>query len=402
MRLEHYSVLALLVVGLLAGCGEPAPAADTAMASEKAACSPEYWDWLVGTLAPKLDRPASEVSDAELDALIAARPASGNDPSHYGVCWSPWYNKYVYGPSLARIERAQGIYLDVNDASTFHDYALFRANQAMTPEIRRNAKALLAIKPKTGTQLAFDGWRFGYDTVVDAVLQPVGLPAKSFYTDVDEPQWQLNDVEKEYLDVLEAARPLPDSDGAWDSWLKDGLHARLFGNGVWLSFVFDTDMPYSWQLAGAEIWACDPVHHPDCSKNGDVYLPEAVRSFLDRYEATRPAALGPRDSAAWMNEFHARVFRAVADRSHHEPIADKTNELVLDVLDEVKPAALEGLFSYQTWLDAYAVSHDDALAHPRVMHAKPCVRAADAEAAASSFAQAAAPADAAPLACSEM
>jgi hypothetical protein len=56
-----------------------------------------------------------------------------------------------------------------------------------------------------------------------------------------------------------------------------------------------------------------------------------------------------------------------------------TDLLALDVLEEVKPAELRGLFPYRSWLDMFELQEvrRDAAWRKRILGVKPCVAAGE-------------------------
>lgn len=401
------SCASLIVCLALAGCGmeaTPAPRGSDGkgdVTDSGSACSQAYWDWLNQTYLPMLDRPPTEVSDADLASAAALRPPSQDTEYSYGVCWLPAFLKYFYGPASVRLHQAHAIYLDRGSAD-YERYDRFLANSELTSEIRRNGKALLALRPAKTDREGFATWLSAYDDLLWAVVEPVGMPGLRAYENVSEEGWVVNVQEAAYLDLMQAARAEPTNQGAFDQWMHS-FKGWLFGpppnSGIAIVFNLPwepgADMVSTYAPEGVAIYQCtstlpgQPNPYPDCSRNGEPFLKDAVRSFVTRIEGARPAARSADDCAAWTNIYFARVLRALGDRAQHEPTIDGTDKLALALLEEVMPRPLFGLFPYESWLDLYAMPDvlSDAVWRARLMQAKPCVYESDLPAAKERFQQ---------------
>jgi hypothetical protein len=378
-------------------------AADTggAAATPEAACSLRYWDWVLDELEPQLARPITELSDEQMTAFVATRPPQEDTANSYSVCWTPIFDKHFYAPAVMALHGA-GVTFVNQQSPDYRSYPRYLASVAMTPELRRNAKALLALRPATMSPSDASIWMSTYGDVVAEVIRPVGVPGPDEYEGVVEPEWVITDAEAEYLAVVEQARAAPSKDGAYQEWMAD--FARwIFGPSpaVSRSFVFNV------------LW--EPGSNGDTyglaglvTVNGVPTLPPVVQGFVKRLESTMPPAIGSNDSAAWMIAYNGPAIRALADLSQNQPLLTQTDTLALDLLEGVKPATLRGSFSYGTWLELYVLAaggQRDASWSTRIARLEPCLDASDLAAAQETFvtktAPLASPAIAAPHVCAD-
>lgn len=386
----------LLALGVLAALGavgcsggtsddpssEEEEAAYTGGAARPAACSLRYWSWVLNKLEPQLARPITELSDEQMTALVATHPPAHETRYSYGICWATVFDQYVYMPAAARLHGAGVTFIDQHSPD-YRSYPRYRANIAMTPELRRNAKAVLALRPKTMAPSDVAPWMNAYDSVLAEVIRPVGVPGISQYEGVVEPEWVVTDAEAEYLAVIEKARAAPSNDGAYSEWVH-GFAKWVFGPpGLSPSFVFNV----AWEPGVvADSYGLEGLRFV----NGAPTLPGPVQGFVDRLKTTMPPAVGSVDSAAWMSVYNARMMRALGDLSQKEPLVTKTDTLALDVLEGIKPATLRGASSYESWLDLYVLAASGGATHDaswatRIARIEPCLDAPDLAAAHAEF-----------------
>ena len=341
-------------------------------ASSQGACSLEYWHWVLNTLEPQLARPATEVSDADLTALVAKHPDPAYTKDGYGVCWAPLFNQYFTGNALYTLHNANTIFVD-QKSPDYRSYPRYLANITMSDEVRRNAKALLALRPATMQPTDSDIWASTYSDVLAESIHPVGIPGLMEYDDVVEAEWVLSTPEQDYLAVVEGARADAGADGVYGEWIAN-YGKWIFGPppAVTRSFVFN--LPWepgaesdSYGLSGVVL------------DNGDPMMPAPVSTFVDRLKATAPTPIGSEDTGAWWAIYNGRALRAMGDLSQNQPVLTKTDILALDVMESVEPAAPRGLFAYQTWqsLMTVAASIDDDQWTKRFAALEPCVDASD-------------------------
>jgi hypothetical protein len=370
-----------LVPLLLAGCTTadgvpPVPTFndDKADGAATPACSLEWWSWLNSTYLPMLDRPSDEVSDDDLARAAAEAPALGETPHTYSACFQGALYEYVFAPAGAQLSAAFKTFIEDQD------YAAYLTHAAPSPELVRNAKAIAAIKPSAMDREAYHAWMVAYSSLLMPIVQPVGVPGPNGFLYVQEPEWVFDAPDQAYASMLEAALSPSDQDGSLEAWLEDYNRWLFRGGNNGTSYVFNLDHAYgtSGVALGGSGW----------------YIPAPVRAFLDRYQATRPDAVGDSDHASWMSLYQAYALRMAGDVGNAQ--AYQLDDLMLKTIEDVRPDRVEGLFSYQTWLKLAVVP---ALA-TRVASAKPCVTAADLAAATTSFKMSGAPASAAPAVCS--
>ena len=376
------------VVGL-GGCS--GPATDSSSTSEaaytgdtgatpEAACSLRYWRWVLNELEPQLARPIADVSDEQMTTFLATRPPSEDTVNSYGVCWTPMFDKHFFAPAAMALHGASVTFVD-RQSPDYRSYAAYKTHVAMTPELRRNAKALLALRPATMTPNDASIWMSTYGNVLAEVIRPVGLPGPLQYEGIEEPEWLITDAESEYVTVFEQARAAPSKDGAYGEWMADfGRWVLGPPPAVSRSFVFnllwepgsDGD---TYGLAGVTTAGGVPV------------LPPLVQGFVKRLVNAAPPALGENDSAQWMSLYNGRALRAIGDLSQDQPLLTKTDILALDVLESARPATLRGAFPYETWLDLYvlAAGQRDGAWATRVAALEPCLDAPDLAAAQEKF-----------------
>ena len=392
MRLvKPFAGLVVLAASVLAGCSGSASdgsstseAAYTGDASgtPEAACSLRYWDWVLNKLQPQLARPIAEVSDEQMTAFVAARPPSEDTENSYSICWTPIFDKHFYAPAMMALHGAGVTFVDQHSPD-YRSYEAYKAHVAMTPELRRNAKALLALRPATMSPTDASIWMSTYGDVLAESIRPVGVPGPLQYEGVVEPEWVVTDDESEYLTVVEQARAAPSKDGVYSECMAS-FKRWMFGPSpaVSRSFVFnvlwepgsDGD---TYGLAGLQ------------TANGVPFLPAPVKSFVKRLESNLPPAIGSNDSSAWMIAYNGRAIRALGDLSQDQPLLTQTDVLALDLLEEAKPARLRGAFAYSTWLDLYvlaASAQRDASWTTRIAPLEPCLDAPDLAAAQTTFA----------------
>lgn len=349
-------------------------------ATPEAACSLRYWDWVLHKLEPQLARPITELSDEQMTAFVATRPPAEDTAYSYAVCWTPIFDKHFFAPAAMALNGAGVTFVD-QQSPDYRSYERYRANVAMTPELRRNAKALLALRPATMSPSDSTTWMSTYSDVLAEVIRPVGVPGLYQYEDVVEPEWVITDAEAEYLAVVEQARAEPSKDGVYSEWVPD-FAKWVFGPppAVSRSFVFNVVwepgfVGDSYGLSGLRL------------DNGVPTLPTPVQGFINRLKATMPPALGSNDSAAWMVIYNGRAIRALGDLSQNQPMLTQTDILALDLLEGVRPAQLRGSFSYETWIDLYvfAAGERDASWTTRIARIEPCVDAPELAAAQQTF-----------------
>lgn len=399
--------LAALASSALVGCSAGASDASStseaaytgdAGATPEAACSLRYWSWVLNELQPQLARPIAEVSDAQMTALLATRPPSEDTVNSYGVCWAPIFDKHFFAPAAMALHGAGVTFVD-RQSPDYRSYAAYKTHVVMTPELRRNAKALLALRPATMSPSDARTWMFTYDNVLAEVIRPVGLPGPLQYEGIVEPEWVITDAESEYVTVVERARAAPSKDGAYGEWMADfGRWVLGPPPAVSRSFVFNLlwepgSDGNTYGLAGVQ------------TAGGVPSIPPPVQAFVKRLESAAPPALGENDSASWMSLYNARALRAIGDLSQNQPLLTKTDILALDVLEGAKPAKLRGAFPYQSWLDLYvlAAGQRDGAWATRIARLEPCLDVPDLAAAQDKFtietAALASPAIAAPHVC---
>jgi hypothetical protein len=351
-------------------------------ASPRAACSLGYWDWVLHTLEPQLEKPITEVSDAQMTALVAAHPPAEENKYAYSACWTPVFDKYVYAAGVGALHKADVDFV-FRGGLDHRDYARYKAKVAMTPELRRNAKALLALKPATMTPSDVGAWMTAYSDTLAEVIHPVGIPGPQMYEGVVEAEWVITDDEAEYLTVMEKAVARPSKDGVYSEWVPY-FQKWLFGpppSAASRSFVFN--LPFE-QGATGDSYGLAGVS----AAGGTASMPPNVNRFVDRLKSSMPLAIGDSDSARWFSFYNARALRAIGDLPQNEPLLTSTDILALDILEAVKPAKLQGSFTYGSWLDLYVIAageHDPAWA-TRIARAEPCVAASELVAAQQTFA----------------
>jgi hypothetical protein len=347
------------------------------------ACSQAYWTWVLHTLEPQMARSISEVPESDLMGLVADHPDPKNTADGYSVCWAPLFSQYVVGNALYALHKAS---VDFGDSSSpsYRSYPLYLSNIAMTPELRRNARAILALRPATMSPTDSDLWMSTYSDVIAETIHPVGIPGLLQYEDVVEPEWVISAPESDYLSMVEQAQAAPSKDGVYGEWMPD-FGRWLFGPppAVSRSFVFNAPWEAATQaesdsygLAGIQL-----------DGNGVPVLPAAVQSFVTRIAATMPSAVGSDDTGSWWAVYNGRALRALGDLAQNQPIVTQTDALALGVLESVKPANPAGLFGYQTWLDLMVVasSQSDVSWSRRFMGLEPCLDASDLATASASF-----------------
>jgi hypothetical protein len=381
----------LLLFALTAGCAasNDAPPVPTfsdgkADGATTPACSLEWWSWLNQTYLPMLDRPAAEVSADDLRRAAAAAPDMGETPMTYGLCYQGAVDKYIFAAAAKALHDADVTYVD-QSSPDFQKYSAYLAHAAPSPEIIRNAAALATIKPHLMDATAYSTWVTAYSSLLAEEMPPIGLPGPMLFENIQEPEWTFDAPDDAYAAMLESVLVPSNKDGSLDAWLETYQHWLIDGD-ISNSYVFNID--HTFGCSGVELDA------------SGWYLPAPVRGFLDRYQATRPKAIGESDWAKWMSLYHGYGLRLVGDIGNDTSYG--LDDLMLQTIEEVKPDNLAGLFPYQTWLELAALSEvaTDATLHARFGKAKPCVTPADLEAANASFATSGAPADAAPATCS--
>jgi hypothetical protein len=393
------------LVGCSGGAGDSSSTSEAAYtgdagATPEAACSLRYWGWVLHELEPQLARPIAEVSDAQMTALLATRPPSEDTVNSYGVCWTPMFDKHFYVPAVMALHGAGAAFVN-RMSPDYRSYAAYKTHVAMTPELRRNAKALVALRPATMTPSDASIWMSTYGDVLAEVIRPVAVPGPLQYEGVEEPEWVITDAESEYVAVVEQARAAPSKDGAYGEWMTDfGRWVLGPPPAISRSFVFnllwepgsDGD---TYGLAGVQ------------TAGGVPFLPPLVQGFVKRLASAAPPALGENDSASWMSLYDGRALRAIGNLSQNEPLVMKTDALALDVLESVRPAKLRGAFPYETWLELYVIAagqRDGAWA-TRIAPLEPCLDAPDLAAAQEKFttktAALASPAITAPHVCAD-
>jgi hypothetical protein len=401
--------LAVLAGSVLAGCSggagdssstSEAAYTDDASATPEAACSLQYWAWVLNDLQPQLARPIAEVSDAQMTAFLATRPPPADTVHSYGVCWTPMFDTHFFAPAAMALHGAGVTFLD-RMSPDYLSYAAYKAHVAMTPELRRNAKALLALRPATMTPNDASIWMSTYGNVLAEVIRPVAVPGTLQYEGIQEPEWVITDAESEYLTVVEQARAAPSRDGAYAEWMSDfGRWVLGPPPAVSRSFVFNL----LWEPgANGDTYGLSGV----VAAGGVPVMPPLVQAFVKRLANAAPPALGESDSASWMSVYNGRALRALGDLPQNEPLLTKTDILALDVLESARPATLRGAFPYETWLDLYVIAagqRDDAWA-TRIAALEPCLDAPDLAAAQEKLttktAALASPAIAAPHVCAD-
>jgi hypothetical protein len=380
-----------------AGCaeaGEDVGVNDSAATTEQqGACSEAYWTWVLGTMKPAMTKPIGEVSEEKLLQIASAPPPSNETRDTYAICWTPIFNENFFGAAWTRLHQASTTYLDAKSPD-YRSYPRYLENAAMTPELRRNAKALLMLRPSTMSPIDVPVWMTAYNTLVGEVIHPVGMPGLHEYAEVKEDEWVIDAPEAEYLAVVEGARAKPSADGAYGEWMRNAAD-WLFGPPPTVSRSFVFNVPWEpaadaggYGLGGVRLYTCEPsilgkpAKYPDCSRNGTPFLPDEVRAFVDRLKATRPEAIGSEDSAAWMISYNARMLRALSNLAQQQPILTQTDTLALDLLEEIKPAKLQGLFTYEHWVDLTVLaSQTDPALSKRLVSIEPCVEKAELDAA---------------------
>jgi hypothetical protein len=377
-------ILGLLAVTLLAACSgtseEESSEGDNALAAPaEGACSLAYWDWLTHKLEPRLALPIGEASDEQLNALVASHPPAEYTEDGYGVCWSFVFAKHFVGPATQRLHQAGLGFIDQRSGD-YRNYDRYRANMTMTPELRRNAKALLALRPSTMKPTDMDLWASAYNAILAEVIRPVAIPGPQSYVLVAENEWVITDAEAAYLTVAEGARGDSTADSAYADWVRN-YGKWLFGPppAVTNSFVFNLTFESGaligdYGLSGVVLEGGVPV------------LPSAVKSFLGRVEATKPRAIGSQDSSAWMILYYGRAFRTIGDLPQNQPILTQTDTLALDVLERVRPERVRGHFAWETWLDLVVLAAPyEASWSRRFLASEPCLDSADLAAANRTF-----------------
>jgi hypothetical protein len=334
------------------------------------ACSTGWWSWLNTTYLPMLDKPATEVSADDLAKEKAAAPAMGETPYTYALCYRGAFDKYVFAPAAQQLTSARKTYVD-RSSPDYQSYSAYLAHAAPSAELVRNAEAIAAIKPSAMDRESYGAWMVAYSTVLAMVVEPVGMPGPSAFIDVQEPEWTFDAADDAYAAMLEAGLAPSNQDGAFDVWLEDYKNWLFHGGNNGNSYVFNIEQTYG----------CSGV---DLGSNG-WEMPPLVRAFLDRFQATRPRAIGPADHSKWMSVYNGYVVRLVGDIGNSD--AYGLDDLMLQTIEEVMPPQVMGLFPYQTWLGLAAldqVQNDQTLA-ARVALAKPCVAQTDLAAATASY-----------------
>jgi hypothetical protein len=340
------------------------------------------------TLRPQLARPIAEVSDAQMTALVASHPPQEETDATWSLCWQQIFWSDGAMAAVSTLHKAFGSYVDVHSP----DYASlprYMANIAMPPEVRRNTKALLALKPTKMSPPDAGTWMMMYDTILAEVIHPIGLPGLHEYEQIREPEWVINDVEAEYVAIFEAARSAPTRDGVFDGWMADAGH-WLFGPppAATRSIVFNLD----WEQGAAHEGGTYGLQGV-VIVGQTATVPPPVRAFLDHLEKNAPPAVGGIDSAAWINVYNGRAVRALGDVPQKEPILTSTDALALDLLEEMRPKPLRGAFTYGVWLDlvVLAKGQDDPAWARRFLPLEPCVEATELAAAQQTFGSKVAP-----------
>lgn len=380
MRFSCLAVLATVAGVSLLGCSSaPADSASEADGnltehSPDAACSLTYWKWVEDTLEPAFARPIEQLSNERMMELVAKHPPQEETPQTYSVCWAPLFAKHFVGDALYRLHQANLAFVDPSSPS-YRSRDRYLENAAMSPQVLRNANAVLALRPATMDRSDMSVWFSTYDTFLGEMVHPLAIPGPLAYEPetVVENEWELDASESPYLSIVERARAEPSKDGVYAEWLK-GYRSWVFGPppAVTRSYVFnliwepspDSD---SYGLSGIQM-------------NGDTpFVPSLVQAFVDRLRSTMPKAIGRDDSAAWMSAYYARGLRTLGNLPQNQPMVTKTDALALDFLEHVKPPELRGLFSYQSWIDlqTLAYSRDDHSWAERFARAEPCVDEAD-------------------------
>jgi hypothetical protein len=334
------------------------------------ACSLEWWSWLNNTYQPMLDRPATEVSADDLARAAASAPSMGETSHTYSLCYQGAVDKYVFAPAAMRLHAADVTYLD-QSSPAYLSYSAYLANAAPTAEVTRNAAALAAIRPSAMDREAYATWMEAYSSELDEIVPPVAVPGPyGFIGDTAEPEWTFDAPDAAYASMLEAVRVPSNEDGGFEAWL-DGYKHWLFTGHVSNSMVFNLDHKFG--CTGVVLDA-----------NG-WELPPLVTAFLDRFQATRPQALGDSDSTAWMSIYHGYMLRLIGDINN--PDSYGLDDLMVQTLEQVMPEKLQSLFAYQTFVElvAFPEVYGDATLAARVELARPCVAAADLDAATASF-----------------
>ncbi len=394
MRHFSFSVAALLGTFALAACaltgcsgsaGDGSSTSDSAYTGDEgstpqAACSLRYWDWVLHTLEPQLARSIDEVSDEQMTALVATHPPAEETKTSYAVCWTPIFDQFVYAPAAKALHDASVTFIDQRSPD-FKSYDRYKANIAMTPELRRNAKALLALRPAKMQPSDVGTWLTAYDSIIAETIRPVGIPGLMMYEDVVEPEWVISAGEAEYLALMEKAGAAPVGDGVYGEWVRN-FSKWVLGPppAVTRSFVFNVP----WEAAADNDWY--GLSGLRVENGVPTFVPEA-QSFVKRLAATQPASIGEQDSSAWMSIYNGRAIRALGDVSQNQPLVTQTDAMALDVLESVKPTVVRGAFTYETWLDLYvlAAGQSDDTFVKRIAKVEPCLDAPDLAAAQAKF-----------------
>jgi hypothetical protein len=276
----------------------------------------------------------------------------------------------VFAPAAQQLTAARNTFVD-ESSPDYQSYSAYLASAAPSAELVRNAKAIAAIKPSAMDREAFGTWMTGYSTVLALVVEPIGMPGPSGFIDIQEPEWTFDSPDDAYASMLEAGLAPSNQDGAFEAWL-DAYDDWLFvGGSNGNSYVFNIEHTYGCTGVdlGADGWETPPL----------------VRAFLDRFQATRPQAIGQADQTKWMSVYHGYVLRLVGDIGN--ATAFGLDDLMVQTIEEVMPPEVEGLVPYQSWLELAAldpVQSDPTLA-ARIALAKPCVAQTDLAAATASY-----------------
>lgn len=323
-------------------------------APANAACSLDYWKWWLDELKPMLAKPIGEVSEADMNAFVAKHPPMAETKDTYAVCYQPMFAETFYGPSAFKIHQARVDFLDHTKPS-YRSLAAYESSIAMTPESKRNAKAILALKPSTMSASDTQTWAFTYDSLLAEVIEPIGVPGPLMYEDVVQDEWVIDANEAEYLAIVEQAASAPQGDGSYREWFES-TKGWILGPPMPASnsFVFHL----AWEPGSSAVWyqGLEGVKMVGAQPT----IPPLVQSFLDRRKQTQPKAFGEQDSSAWMSWYSARGLRTIGDLAQKEPLLTNTDTLALDVLESVKPDRLCGAFARKTWADLMELANRQA------------------------------------------
>ena len=362
---------------ILLACSPAEPSATASTSNEltdaPAACAPEYWSWYQRELQPAFERPIGELSEAQMDALVATHPPIGETKHTYGGCWQPMLMQGFFVQAMARLHEAR-VGFAFAESPTYRSLPDYEKAVVMTPEMRRNARAVLMLKPSTMSPTDVSLWVNAYDAILAPAIEPVGVPGLYMYMDVKEEEWILSDADAEYLAILEAAASPSVEDGGYREWF-DSTVGWILGPPPMASSSFVFRLAWEQSSSAMHYDGLEGVVIVD----GAPVIPAAVQAFLDRRRRTMPAANGDLDSSAWMSWYRARGLRLIGDLSQNVPQVTKTDFLALDVLESMRPAKLRGAFAHESWADLVklAKDHERPELVTRFEAFEPCVDACD-------------------------